>query len=124
MAKQRQTRLSKADINRIVDRAISETLEKEADEGLCKVYCEYLIEWLDNIENQEIEMIEELKQQALTDKQIERLDYMVAMEVNLYRWAKCRILQAYLEKEGTNAKETAKAKETSDVFAGLYLAEC
>ena len=124
MAKQRQARLSKADISKIVDRAISETLEKEADKALCKAYCEYLIEWLDNIENQEIEMIEELKQQALTEKQIERLDYMVAMEVNLYRWVKCRILQAYLEKEGTNAKETAKAKETSDVFAGLYLAEC
>ena len=94
------------------------------DKALCKIYCEYLINKLDNIEKENIEMIDELKQHAKTDKQIEQFNYMIAMEVNLYKWVKCKILQAYLEKEGTNAKETAKVKEASDKLAGLYLAEC
>jgi len=113
MAKQRQARLSKADISKIVDRAISETLEKEADKALCKAYCEYLIEWLDNIENQEIEMIEELKQQALTDKQIDQLDYMAGIQASLYKWIRCKILSAYYD-EVLNV----------DIDTGLYLAEC
>jgi len=103
--------ISKADINKIVDKAISEALEEQADKALCKAYCEYLINKLDNIENQSIEMINELKQQALTDKQIERFNYMTAMQVNLYKWVKCRIFQAYLEGKGMKSKEIERMKE-------------
>ena len=86
--------ISKADISKIVDKAISETLEEQADKALCKAYCGYLIERLDNIENQEIEMIDELKQHAKTDKQIERLDYMAAIQASLHKWVKCIIMEA------------------------------
>ena len=50
---------------------------------------------------------------ALTDKQIERLDYMAAMQASLHKWVKCKILSAYYD-EVLNV----------DTDTGLYLAEC
>ena len=98
---------------RVVKKRSFETLEKQADKALLQAYCGYLIKRLDNIENQEIEMIDELKQHAKTDKQIEQFNYMIAMEVNLYKWVKCKILSAYYD-EVLNV----------DTYTALYLAEC
>ena len=114
--KQRQTRLSKTDISKIVhiDQLVNpKTLEQQADEALCKAYCEYLVERLDNIENQSIGMIQELKQQALKEKQIERLDYMAGIQASLHKWVKCKILSAYYD-EVLNV----------DTDTGLYLTGC
>ena len=68
--------------------------EEEYKKALCKTYCEYLVERLDNISNQSIRMIQELKQQALTDKQIERLDYIAAIQASLHKWIKCKIIHS------------------------------
>jgi len=97
MAKQRQARLSKADISKIVDRAISETLEEQADQALCKAYREYLIDKIDTLCQENLAMIHELKQHAKTDKERERFDYMSRMQVNLHQWIGQYILRAYYD---------------------------
>ena len=85
MAKQRQTRLSKTDINKIVhiDQLVNpETPEQQAEEGLCRAYRDYLINKLGVICQQDLAMIYELKQHAKTDKEREQFDYMSRMQVN------------------------------------------
>ena len=89
--------ISKADINKIVDKAISETLEEQADKALCKAYREYLIDKLDEICQEDLAMIYELKQHAKTDKEKERFDYMSRMQVNLHEWIGQYILKAYYD---------------------------
>ena len=96
MAKQRQARLSKADISKIVDRAISEALEEQADKALLQAYREYLIDKIDDICQQDLAMIYELKQHAKTDKEKERFDYMARMQVNLHQWIGQYILRLIL----------------------------
>ena len=69
-------------------------LEEEYTKALCKVYCEYLQEKLNEVTNQSMDMIAELKQHAKTDKQIEKLNYMISMEASFHKWIKCKIIHS------------------------------
>ena len=89
--------ISKADINKIVDKAISEALEQQADKALLQAYREYLIDKIDEICQQDLAIIYELKQHAKTDKEKERFDYMSRMQVNLHEWIRQYILKAYYD---------------------------
>ncbi len=98
MPRVRQT--SKADTNKIVhiDQSVKlETPEQQAEEALCRAYREYLTDKLDEICQQNLAMIYELKQHAKTDKEKERFDYMSRMQVNLHQWIGQYILRAYYD---------------------------
>ena len=86
MAKQRQTRLSKIDINKIVDQAISETLEQQADKALCKHYLVFLLSRLVTTTSESLEMIHEFKQYARTDKEKQEIARMIGIEKALSEW--------------------------------------
>ena len=91
--------ISKANINKVhIDESVNpETPEQQAEEALCRAYRDYLTDKLDEICQQDLAMIYELKQHAKTDKEKERFDYMSRMQVNLYQWIGQYILKAYYD---------------------------
>ena len=86
MAKQRQTRLSKADTNKIVDKTISETLEEQADKALCKHYLLYLLSRLVTTTSESLAMIHEIGQYARTDKEKQEITRIIGIEKALSEW--------------------------------------
>ena len=84
-------------ITKIANQAISETLEKQADKALLQAYREYLIDKIDEICQQDLAIINELKQHAKTNEEKKRFDYMARMQVNLHQWIGQYILRAYYD---------------------------